>query len=483
MSSAAPLSAAGLAAWLEQSHDLLALTDAGARIVWSNPAFERAAGIGAGADLLSLAPRDWQDGTARAALERVLRGSALGDAELALRGAAGATLWVQPRVAQVDEGWLWTLRDTTATREFAQRAQHQAELLDMAQEFGRLGVWEREIPSGRGHWDRHVFGFWGLDADTGTPDYAAAAARIHPDDQTSNYLDSTRRAGRYAQRYRVVQPDGSLRWIHSQWEVKNSPRGIPERTIGIMVDDTEVYELARSRDTTAAQLKLAVDLGRIVIFRHDLRAHRLHFNENGYSVLGLPYRADGLSLDELRSYIHPDDLKRVQASVARSLQTDEPVDVENRYRRSDGSWRYLLVRRVVERDPSGEPVAFVGVGLDVTDQVEHTRRAEHLALRLEAAAEAARVGIWSATLGTDETEWNAQMYRLFDIDGTPPPPTRAQWLAAYVHPDDRSARTTIQRSRPARVRIRNSSSSAPCTAPCTYPYNCAATRDRSSGWT
>ena len=49
------------------------------------------------------------------------------------------------------------------------RPRRQGELLDTAQEFGRIGLWERRIPSGEGRWDRHVFGFWGLDPAAGTP--------------------------------------------------------------------------------------------------------------------------------------------------------------------------------------------------------------------------------------------------------------------------------------------------------------------------
>ena len=59
----------------------------------------------------------------------------------------------------------------------------RSELLDTAQEFGRLGIWEREIPSGEGRWDRHVFGFWGLDPAAGTPNYDEAIQHIHPEDR------------------------------------------------------------------------------------------------------------------------------------------------------------------------------------------------------------------------------------------------------------------------------------------------------------
>ena len=324
------------------------------------------------------------------------------------------------------------------------RAQHLSELLDMAQEFGRVGVWERDIPSGAGRWDRHVFGFWGLEPTSDAPDHAQAFSRIHPDDRTSAYADSTRQAGRYARRYRVVQPNGGVRWIHSQWEVKNSPQGVPERTIGIMVDDTEVYELARSRDAAAAQLKVVTELADIVVWRHDFKTNRIFYNDHGFKVLGIPYRPDGLTLEEARAVTHPDDVAKLAATSAHALATGVPIDVEVRHQRADGQWRYILVRRVIERGADGEPLGFIGVSLDVTEQVEQSRRAEQLTRRLEAAAGAARIGIWSTVVGTRQTEWNAQMYELFDMVDAPDPPTLGQWLERCVHPDDRDrvGRTT-----------------------------------------
>ena len=63
-----------------------------------------------------------------------------------------------------------------------------------------------------------------------------------------------------------------------------------------------------------------------------------------------------------------------------------------------------MVRRVVERNAKGEPVGFAGVALDITDQVENSRRSEQLAQRLEAAAEAGRMGIWTSSASPDGTE-------------------------------------------------------------------------------
>ena len=214
------------------------------------------------------------------------------------------------------------------------------------------------------------------------------------------YAESTRRAGRYSQRYRVVHPDGKTRWIHSQWEVKNGPRGVPDRALGVMMDDTEAYEAARTLSDVNAQLKLAADLGKIGSWRRDLRTGRMHFSDVTFELLGMAPRPEGLAVDEVQSLIHPDDLPLVKASIEQVLATNQPVDMEARYRRADGSWRYLLSRRVVERNQAGEPIAFVGVSLDTTERVEHLRHAEELARRLDAASRAAGIGIWTTTLGS-----------------------------------------------------------------------------------
>ena len=429
------LPAALMAAWLEQSHDLLVLTDARSVITWCNPAFTRRLSTAGTppANLLIAAP----ESQARARIESALSGVALADAPLCLNDGDGQPLWVEARVVRVAEQWLWTFKDITAARELAERAQHQAELLDTAQEFGRIGIWEREIPSGKGRWDRHVFGFWGMEPADVAPDLATTMRHIHPDDQSESlYFDSTLKAGRYAKRYRIVQQDGRIRWIHSQWEIKNSPSGEPNRTIGIMVDDTESYELARSLDSAARELRLAVEMCDIIIWHHDLRTGRLKYNDRGYAVLGIPYSAEGLSLDDIRSNMHPDDVPRMVASAELAIASGQPVDVQTRYRRADGAWRQLLTRRSVERSADGEVTGFVAVSLDITDQVNATRRAEGLALRLETAARVARIGVWMASDGIEDNEWNDQMYELFDMVGEPRPPSLRDWLVRCVHPDD-----------------------------------------------
>lgn len=345
--------------------------------------------------------------------------------------------WFAVRARHADGGIAWLFEDLTAQREAAE-ASRLRELLEIAQEFGRLGVWERDVATGQGRWDRHVFAFWGLDPAQGTPGLEEATRYIHPEDHfRGTYGRSMDAPGRYAQHYRVMRPDGSICRIHSQWEVKAGADGRPARIVGVMMDDTPIYDLARSLDDASAQLKLAVDLADIAIWRHDLRSNRMYYNDRGFAVLDIPPRPEGMPIEEVRSFIHPEDLPEVLASAQRALATDRPTDMQARYRRRDGSWRHVLTRRVVQRAPDGTALAFLGVALDLTEQVERQREATDLAFRLDIATRAGGVGIWSRDPQTELGDWNEQM---FAINGRPleqGTPTRQEWIEQIIHPDDR----------------------------------------------
>ena len=436
----AALSADLLQAFVAHSRDLLALSDGTGTLLWANRRFAGATGFAGrpATSLLDFTPPGAAGSASRLSFARMLSSPGPDSGTIELRGPTGGAFWVDAHCIRMGSRVLWTLSDVTEARAVAARAKRQDELLETAQEFGRLGIWEREIPSGEGRWDKYVFGFWGIDPADGTPHHDAAFEHIHPVDRARMvYPESTRRAGRYAQRYRVVQRDGTTRWIHSQWEIKNGPRGIPDRAIGVMMDDTETYKAARALSDVNAQLKLAVDLGKIAIWRRDLRTGRMHLSDVAFELLGMAPRPEGLSLDEMRSLVHPDDLPLVVASIEQTLTADRPIDLEARYRRADGSWRYLLSRRVVERDAAGEAIALVGVTLDTTQRVEHLRQAEELARRLDAASRAAGVGIWTTTADLGSTDWNAQMFELFDRCAPPMAPSFGQWLSESVHADDR----------------------------------------------
>jgi PAS domain S-box-containing protein len=92
----------------------------------------------------------------------------------------------------------------------------------------------------------------------------------------------------------------------------------------------------------------------------------------------------GLSLDDLGGWrwtavVHPEDLEELVSKWRSALATGEPYEAEARVRRSDGEYRWMLLRKVPLHDQSGNIVKWYGSGVDIEDR----RRAEDAVRRSE----------------------------------------------------------------------------------------------------
>jgi signal transduction histidine kinase len=159
---------------------------------------------------------------------------------------------------------------------------------------------------------------------------------------------------------------------------------------------TELLDQApRSYDHAAEQLALAVDLAGIAIWRNDLGAGRVRLSDKARKILGLPNQREEFSREELLAAMHPDDLSVMLTAAEQATQSGKPADAVLRFRHPNGSLRHVLTRRVVERGTNGEPLAMLGVGIDLTDYEQIAAERKHAqALRevelAASAAEAAR---------------------------------------------------------------------------------------------
>ena len=85
-----------------------------------------------------------------------------------------------------------------------------------------------------------------------------------------------------------------------------------------------------------------------------------------------------------KSTNHPDDLDRALNKWQAALATGEPLELETRYRRADGQYRWFLVRSVPLRDEIGKIVKWYATFTDIDDrkQAEEKLRRSERELRL-----------------------------------------------------------------------------------------------------
>jgi PAS domain S-box-containing protein len=364
-----------------------------------------------------------------------------GSGELA-RSAGCVPRWLRADSRRLPDGsCLLVLQAIDEAKAALAEAARLAELLALAQQFGRLGVWERDLQTMQGRWDRQVSRIWGLGDDEPTPGRDAAVRSIVEADRPGferAFSQSLQQAGPASFRFRVHSRDGALRHLHSQWVVKPGPDGRPTRALGVVVDDTQTWALAQSHDALSSQMALAMDLSGIVVWRHDFASRRVVFDRHGAGILGIEAGPEGVPIETVRARLRPEDLQRVTASRKEALRSGQPSDAELRYLAADGSQRTVLTRRVVQRDSHGTPVAFLGVALDITERVAESQRAGELARRFELATRTAGVGYWSVEGRAERATWSEQLRAMHGLPADAPVPTLERWLADFVHPDDRA---------------------------------------------
>src|SRR2546430_168486 len=141
--------------------------------------------------------------------------------------------------------------------------------------------------------------------------------------------------------------------------------------------------------------------------------------------------------------IHPDDVAGIVQKWHAALVSGEPLEVESRVRRADGSYRALLHRNVPLHDEQGKIVKWFGSSIDIEDRKcaeEQLRRSAQELQRsefyLREGERLAHMGSWSLRPDGTFDYWSPETFVLFGFDPPQGIPTLTQWLAV-LHPDDR----------------------------------------------
>jgi PAS domain S-box-containing protein len=408
---------AALQLWRDADHARWRLNQAG--IEWSLPR--------------RLVDADWQ-----ALAEQLLQD---GPPSAAGRSRVAA-LPLRWRATALAPGWLlWLLPEADAADP---APNHAADMLALLHSFGRVGLIERDLRTGLGRWDAQLFRIFGLPPALQSPPLERAMQQVHPGDRARmmrHHQRSVQQPGRYEAHYRILRPDGQQRDMQLLTEVRFGADGRPAQLLGVLIDDTASAERIRAQQSLSQHLAGALSLAMVSVWRIDLASRQIRFNDIGHRLMGREPSPDAVSLDDVHALAHPDDLPLIQRANQDALASDAVIDVEARFRHTDGRWRHLLTRRVAERDEGGRVVALTGISLDQTTRIEERERAQALAQRIRLVADAAGVGVWTIDHpdegDAERVQWNAQMFRIYGLPEDQVAPPLAEWMGSRVHVQDR----------------------------------------------
>jgi PAS domain S-box-containing protein len=125
-----------------------------------------------------------------------------------------------------------------ATKALAQSQERLRRALDAA----RMGIWFWSVENNRLTWDENLCRLYGLGAETVVSTYEQFLERVHPDDRAlvAEMMQRVlQNEGDLDHEFRVVLPDGRVRWIADQGEVRRDEQGRPVSVTGVCTDVTE----------------------------------------------------------------------------------------------------------------------------------------------------------------------------------------------------------------------------------------------------
>jgi len=149
----------------------------------------------------------------------------------------------------------------SANQELLRQAQitnRTLQKLKLATEISGMGIWIWELEQNTVRWDDAMFDIYGVAAakrNTVVP-YDFWSTRVHPEDlpQTEALLNSSRHDNKYLRnRFRIIVPDGGIRFIDSGSVIELDANGRPLNIAGINRDITD--EVRQQEKISAALLK------------------------------------------------------------------------------------------------------------------------------------------------------------------------------------------------------------------------------------
>jgi PAS domain S-box-containing protein len=133
-----------------------------------------------------------------------------------------------------------------------------------------------------------------------------------------------------------------------------------------------------------AQLGLAGKAARVGSFVVDYATLLIHASPGFAAIHGLAEKTEGLTCEEWRAHVFPDDLARFEALRSRVFaERRRELNMEYRIVGADGEARWIESRGLVSYDGDGRPTRLVGVHIDITERKRVEEQQSRLVAELD----------------------------------------------------------------------------------------------------
>ncbi len=295
-------------------------------------------------------------------------------------------------------------------QELEQKVRQRTQELSLSEERFRIvasaasnAVYDRDLSTGRIWWSDSVFRWLGYPSESELQDSSFWLDLIHADDRRkvevalAEALDEKKS---WQQVYRLKKSSGEYVTVEDKGTIVYSEDDIPHRLIGALTDlsmkeleeqnrqlllnNQELEKLVQQRtadlEAQALSLKKAnQELQRVnrefqfvtdfmpqLVWATQKDGYHEFYNKRWYEYTGL--NAEDSFGEGWNRVLHPEDKQRAQQVWQYSLRTGKPYEIEYRFRKYDGEYRWFLGRALPFKDEQGNIIKWFGTCTDINDQ-------------------------------------------------------------------------------------------------------------------
>jgi two-component system cell cycle sensor histidine kinase/response regulator CckA len=267
---------------------------------------------------------------------------------------------------------------------------------------------------------------WGRPVEDLYARHGAWDDSVHPDDleyARASFEKIALTGGGEKREYRIVRPDGSVRWISNRGFAIRNENGQVVRIAGIAGDITESKQAEVALRESEERFRELAELMPETIFEVDLEGRLTFVNRNAYNYFGYTQTdlKEGLSSFDM---ITPADRDRAEQNAAAILSGERTGINEYTALRKDGSTFPVMVHSA-PIFKHGKPVGLRGFIVDISDRKKAEEERRKLEVQFQQAQRFEALGTLAGGIAHDfnnllmNIQGNTSLM-LFEIDESHP---------------------------------------------------------------
>lgn len=432
-----------LAAIVNASGDAIISEDLNGTILSWNPSAERMFGYTAqeviGQSVAVFVPPDRVDDLIYV-LRSIRDGKSVENFETERLRKDGQRLYVSSTVSPIKDKAGNVIAMASVDRDISDRKRIESQLrslsdrLGLALKAGAIGTLEWDFNQ-YAYWDDRMYDLYGIPRSETPPSFQEWLSLIHPEDQAESlaiHQAALRTSDDINMEFRIVRPDGTIRFLKAHLLIQRNPEGEPFRMVGINYDITErkqaELELIRSRDlrevvfNESTDALFLVDPLTLLTLDCNRRAVELFEATDSAELIGI----DGQTLQ--RQPFTADELATIVADMR--VQGFWSREIEYVTRRGRLFWGNIATKPMTI---AGTTMNLVRIS-DISDRKQAEFALRDSEQRFSSLAKAAPVGIFRFDAFGNCVYVND---RWSDLTGRPVAAGLGQGWIETIHPDDR----------------------------------------------